>query len=66
MWMEEKLGSRINTSRWNQLKQAAPQQVAVNCPFCMTMLGDAAADEDSPIQVRDVAEIVAAQLAAVP
>lgn len=62
MWMEENIGTRINTARWNQLKTANPQVVAVSCPFCMTMISDAAADEESPIEVKDVAEIVAARI----
>jgi Fe-S oxidoreductase len=36
--------------------------VAVGCPFCLTMMTDAAKGEDSPIQVKDVAEIVAERL----
>jgi Fe-S oxidoreductase/nitrate reductase gamma subunit len=62
MWMEEKLGTRINRTRWQQLMAAHPQQVAVNCPFCMTMLSDAAADLESDIAIQDVAEIVAGAL----
>ena len=59
MWMEEDLGSRINHARWDQLGGADPQVVAVSCPFCMTMLGDAAADAQSEVEVKDVAQIVA-------
>jgi Fe-S oxidoreductase/nitrate reductase gamma subunit len=62
MWMEEDIGTRINSERWGQLKVLQPEVVAVSCPFCMTMMTDAAAEEDSSIAVRDVAEIVAGQL----
>ena len=59
MWMEESAGTRINTARWQQLKGVDPDTVAVACPFCRTMLSDAAAAEDSPIAVADIAELVA-------
>ena len=62
MWMDETIGSRINNTRWEQLEQAGAQTVATACPFCMTMLSDAAADRESPTDVRDVAELVAERL----
>jgi len=62
MWMEEDIGTRINSERWGQLKVLQAEVVAVSCPFCMTMMTDAAAEEDSSIAVQDVAEIVAGQL----
>ncbi len=62
MWMEENLGTRINTARWNQLQSATPDVVATGCPYCLTMLQDAAADSGSAVAVKDVAEIVAEQL----
>jgi len=34
----------------------------VGCPFCLTMMTDAAKGEGSEIQVKDVAEIVAERL----
>ena len=63
MWMEEDPATRINSERWRQLQAAAPRMVAVSCPFCMTMLSDAARAADSSVEVRDVAEIVSASLA---
>ena len=59
MWMEESLGKRVNTARWEQLKCLSADTVAVACPFCKTMLSDAAAAEDSPISVADIAELMA-------
>jgi len=63
MWMEEDLGSRINEERFRQLEVLSPQAVAVGCPFCRTMLHDAAAAKGSAIVVEDVAEVVARRLA---
>ena len=63
MWMEEDLGTRINEERWKQLSVLQPDAVAVACPFCMTMMTDAAGAQESEIEVLDVAEIVAERLA---
>ena len=62
MWMEETIGTRINSTRFAQLEALAPQVIGVACPFCMTMMTDAGAEKNSPIEVKDVAEIVAEQL----
>lgn len=62
MWMEEDVGQRVNLTRWKQLTVLQPKSVAVGCPFCMTMMSDAAAAEDSSIAVEDVAELVARSL----
>jgi Fe-S oxidoreductase len=62
MWMEEKVGSRMNQERFANLMETEPQAIAVACPFCMTMISDAAKDKDSTIPVYDVAELVAASL----
>jgi Fe-S oxidoreductase len=59
MWMEEAIDQRVNVARFEQLKATGAKTVAVGCPFCMTMLDDAAKGEDSPILVQDVAELVA-------
>ena len=41
MWMEEKLGSRINQTRMKEIAQAGTGAVGVSCPFCMIMIGNA-------------------------
>lgn len=41
MWLEEKLGSRINHLRFSQLQSSGTDQVAVACPYCYSMLSDA-------------------------
>lgn len=41
MWLEEKLGSRINQTRLQQLEGSGCQDVAVACPFCAIMIGNA-------------------------
>jgi len=64
MWMEEDIDKRVNFTRWQQLKQTGARTVATGCPYCMTMLDDASKnDESSGIDVKDVAELVAEQIA---
>ncbi len=64
MWLEEKLGSRVNRNRIDEVAAtlgAGGGVVAVGCPFCLTMLKDAAAEtgRDEALRVVDVAEVVA-------
>jgi Fe-S oxidoreductase len=40
MWMEERIGRRINTERVQEALSTGAHTVAVGCPFCMTMLSD--------------------------
>jgi len=63
MWKEEEEGSaRVNEARFAEAKATGADTVAVGCPFCLTMMTDAAKGEDSQIQVKDVAEIVAERM----
>ncbi|HEY3204882.1 MAG TPA: (Fe-S)-binding protein, partial [Thermoanaerobaculia bacterium] len=41
MWMEEKLGSRINQTRMREIADAKTGAVGISCPFCMVMIGNA-------------------------
>lgn len=41
MWLEEKLGTRINQTRMHQLRESGTSDVAVACPFCAVMVGNA-------------------------
>ena len=58
MWMEEKLGTRINEERAKQALATGAATVAVACPFCNVMLSDAmtSADVGAPAGTQ-VAEI---------
>lgn len=63
MWKEEEQGSvRVNAARFAEAKGTGASTLAVGCPFCMTMMGDAAKTDGSQIHVKDVAELVAERL----
>ena len=60
MWMEEKIGSRINETRTDEALNTGASTVATACPFCMTMLSDGitAKGKSDIVKTKDVAEIV--------
>lgn len=62
MWMEERVGERINVERKKELLATGADALAVACPFCMTMLNDAGAKLGSDVPVYDIAEVVANRL----
>jgi Fe-S oxidoreductase len=64
MWMEERIGRRINVVRAEQALSKAPKTVATACPYCATMIGDGLAllDGDA-IATRDIAELAVEALA---
>jgi Fe-S oxidoreductase len=63
MWMEERTGKRINVERTEELLATGADEIAVACPFCMTMVSDGLKAKESSVPVRDIAEVVASQLA---
>jgi Fe-S oxidoreductase len=65
MWMEERLGTKVNQHRVTEAVATGAGVVAAACPFCITMLADGAADlgRQDGLEVLDVAQIVARHLA---
>jgi len=64
MWLEESIGKRINVMRTEQALATQPEVIAVNCPFCLTMIEDGLkeCDQTENIKVKDIAELVAGYL----
>ena len=61
MWMEEKIGRRINVVRFEQALPQEPRVIATACPYCATMMSDAAKalPGEAEIATRDIGELVA-------
>ena len=66
MWMDEKIGRRINIARVEQALPLGPRVIATACPYCATMMSDGlkALSPANTIETRDIAELVAAALEA--
>jgi len=58
MWMEEKIGSRINLNRVDEAIATGAAEVAVGCPFCRVMVSDGMVARDSSVEVLDVAQVM--------
>lgn len=60
MWMEEKIGKRINIQRLEDALETNPEWIATACPFCVTMFNDGIKDKDlsDGLKIWDIAEMV--------
>lgn len=64
MWMEEKIGKRINVERVDEALGTAPSKIATGCPFCRVMLTDGVTARQSDglaserVEVVDVAQLL--------
>ena len=58
MWMEEKLGSRINLNRTQEAVATGADRIAIGCPFCRVMLTDGLTAEQSEGNAREDVEVV--------
>jgi Fe-S oxidoreductase len=61
MWMEESIGKRINVERSEEILGKNVSNVAVGCPFCLTMIEDGMKElgKEEEIKTLDIAELVA-------
>jgi Fe-S oxidoreductase len=64
MWMEERIGKRINVERVEEALSTGARTIAVGCPFCSTMLTDGVnskrqtGDAGEDVEVVDVATVL--------
>jgi Fe-S oxidoreductase len=64
MWMEERIGKRINVDRVDEALSTAPSKIATGCPFCRVMLTDGVTARQSDglagahVEVVDVAQML--------
>ncbi|GAB2688737.1 (Fe-S)-binding protein [Thalassiella azotivora] len=66
MWMEEKLGTRINGNRTAEAVATGADTIAIGCPFCRVMISDGLTEAKGKgeareeVQVLDVAQMLLA------
>jgi Fe-S oxidoreductase len=71
MWMEEKIGKRINIERTEEALELDPDVISTACPFCITLLSDAvtskkqAGEAPEHVEVLDVSQILLRSMAPV-
>ncbi|HET8588030.1 MAG TPA: (Fe-S)-binding protein [Nakamurella sp.] len=63
MWMEERIGKRINLERTDEALDTGATQIVTACPFCRVMLSDGltarqADGAGSDVEVLDVAQVL--------
>ncbi|MBS2533527.1 (Fe-S)-binding protein [Catenulispora sp. NF23] len=64
MWMEERLGKRINVERVDEALSTNPDVISTACPYCLVMLGDSitarkqAGEVPESMEVVDVAQLL--------
>jgi Fe-S oxidoreductase len=58
MWMEERIGKRINTERIDEALGTNPDTISTGCPYCMVMLGDAVSAKKSSGEAKESLEVV--------
>jgi Fe-S oxidoreductase/TM2 domain-containing membrane protein YozV len=68
MWMEEKIGKRVNVERTDEALALDPDIISTACPFCIVMLSDAVTAKQQEgtakdgVEVLDVSQILARSL----
>jgi Fe-S oxidoreductase len=58
MWMEERIGKRINTERIEEALALNPDTISTACPYCLVMLGDAIAAKKASGEAAETLEVV--------
>jgi Fe-S oxidoreductase len=58
MWMEERIGKRVNTERVDEALSLNPDIVSTACPFCLVMLSDSVTSKKQEGQAREDVEVV--------
>ena len=58
MWMEERIGKRINTERIDEALGTNPDTISTGCPYCMVMLGDAVSAKKSSGEAKETLEVI--------
>ena len=59
MWMEERIGKRINEERADEAASTGADTVGVACPYCLIMLDDGERARGGGAEVLDLAQVLA-------
>jgi len=66
MWLEERIGRRINVERTDEAIATGIQTMGVACPYCLIMLDDGTKARGTDLKVLDVAQVLEASLGGQP
>jgi len=72
MWLEEKIGTRINVNRTDEALGTGADVISTACPYCLIMLDDATKSRQAEgsareeVRVMDVAQVLEQSLSAAP
>jgi len=58
MWMEERIGKRINSERIEEALALSPDTISTACPYCLVMLGDAISAKKGSGEAKETLEVV--------
>ncbi|MGW0660221.1 (Fe-S)-binding protein [Streptodolium elevatio] len=58
MWMEERIGKRINNERVDEALSLNPDIVSTACPFCLVMLSDSVTGKKQSGQAKESTQVV--------
>ena len=58
MWMEERIGKRIDAERIEEALGTDPDTISTGCPYCLVMLGDAVGAKNSSGEAAESLEVV--------
>ena len=58
MWMEERIGKRINIERIEEALALSPDTISTSCPYCLVMLGNAVSAKKASGEAKETLEVV--------
>jgi Fe-S oxidoreductase len=67
MWMEEKIGKRVNLERVDEALDTGAEKIATGCPFCRVMFSDGltqrqSEDKGTDVEILDVSQMLLASV----
>ncbi len=66
MWMEERIGKRVNMERTDEAVATGADTIGVACPYCLIMLDDGVKQKGSSARVLDIVQVVSESVSGAP